>query len=58
MPTEEGITATMLTRIKSRKKSRPDQSEASRWNDIYITIFPQEPVPSPCEFKVHPSGYC
>jgi hypothetical protein len=48
----EGITASMLTQIRSRKKARPDQSEASRWSDIYRILFPDQPIPIPWKFSL------
>jgi hypothetical protein len=48
-PTLEGITPDMATRLKARKRAPCPQSENDRWKDIYEVLFPNEPVPSPCE---------
>ena len=45
----EGITPEHERRLRSRKKTSPDQSEAERWKDIYKLLFPNEEIPSPCE---------
>lgn len=47
----EGLTSDQEKRLKSRKKSSPDQSEEARWKEIYGILFPNEVVPNPCEFS-------
>jgi hypothetical protein len=47
----EGLTSDQEKRLKSRKKSSPDQSEEARWKEIYGILFPNEHVPNPCEFN-------
>ncbi|KAH0545448.1 hypothetical protein FGG08_000449 [Glutinoglossum americanum] len=42
----EGITAEIEKRLRSRKKSSPDQDEESKWKAIYGIIFPGEPIPT------------
>jgi hypothetical protein len=45
----DGITPSMLTRIKSRKKTHANQSEAEKWGEIYQILFPGELIPDPCK---------
>lgn len=45
----EGLTSDQEKRLKSRKKSSPDQSEEARWREIYGILFPNKVVPNPCE---------
>jgi len=42
----EGINASQEMKLKSRASPG---TEAERWEEAYRTIFPGEPVPSPCE---------
>jgi hypothetical protein len=48
----EGLTPDLEKRLKSRKKSSPDQTEEARWKEIYALLFPNEVVPNPCEFTI------
>jgi hypothetical protein len=50
--TAEGLTSDQEKRLKSRKKSSPDQGEEARWKEIYGILFPNEVVPNPCEFNI------
>lgn len=43
----DGITPENEKRLKSRKKIHPNQSDDSRWAEIYKLLFPNEEVPSP-----------
>ena len=45
----EGLTADLEKKLKSRKKSSPDQTEEARWKEIYGLLFPNEVVPNPCK---------
>jgi hypothetical protein len=49
----EGITSDIEKQLKSRKKTRRDQPEAERWQEMYRILFPMEEVPSPCMPKLH-----
>src|SRR5437773_8203159 len=45
----DGVTTDQLKKLKSRKKSSPDQSTEERWMEMYQIIFPGELKPSsPC----------
>lgn len=44
----EGVTADIEKKLRSRKKSYPQQTEADRWEEIYRMLFSTEIVPSPC----------
>jgi hypothetical protein len=46
----EGITQNLERRLKSRKKTRPDQTPHEMWEEIYSMIFPNDEVPTPCKF--------
>ncbi len=48
----EGLTADLEKKLKSRKKSSPDQTEEARWKEIYGLLFPSEVVPNPCKFII------
>jgi hypothetical protein len=48
----EGITPENEKRLKSKKKSHPNQTDEDRWRDIYRLLFPSEDVPSPCEWPI------
>jgi hypothetical protein len=48
----EGITVEHERRLRCRKKTHPKQSDEETWRDMYKILFPDEEVPSPCEF--HP----
>jgi len=52
----DGITATIEKRLRSRKKTHPDQTEEDRWRGIYQILFPGEDIPSPCNFPHTPSS--
>lgn len=43
----DGITTEQERRLRSRKKSSPNQSDEGRWREIYQVLFPNEEVPSP-----------
>ena len=45
----EGITPENEKRLKSKKKSHPNQTDEDRWRDIYRLLFPHEDVPCPCQ---------
>jgi hypothetical protein len=45
----EGITPEQERRLRSKKKTSPNQGEADRWKDIYKLLFPNEDIPSPCK---------
>jgi hypothetical protein len=49
----EGITPEHERRLRSRKKTSPDQTDEDRWKDIYRLLFPNEEIPSPCKFPSH-----
>lgn len=45
-----GITPDIERKLRSRKKSRPNQTERDRWIAIYQLLFPNVPnaeIPSP-----------
>jgi hypothetical protein len=44
----DGVTAEQLEKLKCKKRPVPDQTDESRWNEIYAILFPKEPLPSPC----------
>jgi hypothetical protein len=46
----EGITQNLERRLKSRKKTHPDQTPHEQWEEIYRMIFPNEETPDPCKF--------
>jgi hypothetical protein len=48
----EGLTADLEKKLKSRKKSSPDQTEEARWKEIYGLLFPNEVVPNPCKLII------
>jgi len=43
----EGITPELESRLRSRKKTNPTDTEEDRWSEIYKLLFPGEAVPSP-----------
>ncbi|KAE9378798.1 hypothetical protein N431DRAFT_553166 [Stipitochalara longipes BDJ] len=43
----EGINPEQERRLRSKKKTSPNQSEVDRWKDIYKLLFPDEDIPSP-----------
>jgi hypothetical protein len=45
---EEGISADIEKRLRSRKKTYPNQTEADRWEEIYRMLFSTGIVPNPC----------
>jgi hypothetical protein len=47
----EGITPEHEKRLRSRKKTSPNQSECDRWRDIFKLLFPNEEIPSPCKLN-------
>jgi hypothetical protein len=46
----EGITADIEKKLKSRKRAWPNQGEEGRWREVYQILFPNEEIPSPCKF--------
>jgi hypothetical protein len=46
---DEGVTADIEKRLKSRKKTWPGQSEEDRWREVYQILFPNDEIPSPCK---------
>ena len=38
--------------LKSKKHTSRKQSDEEKWRDIYRILFPDEDIPSPCEFFV------
>ncbi|KAH6675858.1 putative resistance to glucose repression protein 1 [Halenospora varia] len=42
-----GITPAIERKLRSRKKSHPNQTDEERWKDIYRLLFPNIEVPSP-----------
>ncbi|KAF4632584.1 hypothetical protein G7Y89_g5539 [Cudoniella acicularis] len=42
-----GITTAMERKLRSRKKSHPNQTDEERWVEIYKLLFPDTEVPSP-----------
>ncbi|CZR55765.1 uncharacterized protein PAC_05653 [Phialocephala subalpina] len=51
--TPDGVTTEQERRLRSRKKSSPNQSDEGRWREIYQVLFPNEEVPSPYFEPVH-----
>jgi hypothetical protein len=51
VPEAEGITDCIEKRLRSRKKTHRDQSEEDRWRELYLILFPETIVPSPCRFS-------
>ncbi|KAH7311034.1 hypothetical protein BKA65DRAFT_163081 [Rhexocercosporidium sp. MPI-PUGE-AT-0058] len=43
----EGISPDMERKLRSRKKSHPNQSDEDRWRDMYKLLFPDEEIPFP-----------
>jgi hypothetical protein len=48
----EGITPDLEKKLRSRKKSRPDETEEERWGAMYALLFPGEDVPTACRFPI------
>jgi hypothetical protein len=46
----DGITCDTVERLKSRKKTRPSETEEDRWRKLYSIIFPGCTSPSPCKY--------
>jgi hypothetical protein len=49
----EGFDKDQEKKLKSRKRSCPEQSEEDKWREVFRILFPDdEPsiMPSPCEF--------
>jgi hypothetical protein len=46
----DGISAEDEQKLRSRKRRHPNQSDEETWRDVYRILFPNEDVPSPCEF--------
>jgi hypothetical protein len=46
----EGITAEIERRLRSKKKAYRELSEEDRWKEIYLMLFQDSEVPSPCKF--------
>lgn len=47
----DGLTAEQERKLRSRKKSNPEQSPAERWEEMYKILFPGKKVPSPCKLS-------
>jgi hypothetical protein len=48
----EGVTQNMVEKLRSRKKAHAGQTEAERWCQIYLILFPDtetSALPSPCK---------
>lgn len=48
----EGLSPEQEKKLKSRKRSRPDQTEGDKWREIYMILFPDDDplkIPTPCE---------
>jgi hypothetical protein len=45
----EGFELDVEAKLKRRRKSTRDQTDAERWEEIYRLLFPGEDVPSPCK---------
>ena len=45
----DGITPEVHEKLRSKKKTQRDQTEADRWKNIYKLLFPNEMIPSPCK---------
>ncbi|KAH9210188.1 hypothetical protein DL95DRAFT_413234 [Leptodontidium sp. 2 PMI_412] len=43
----DGVTTEIFEKLRSKKKTQRDQTEADRWKDIYKLLFPNEMIPSP-----------
>ncbi|KAG9233783.1 putative resistance to glucose repression protein 1 [Amylocarpus encephaloides] len=52
----EGITADIERKLRSRKKSHPNQMDEDRWKEIYKLLFPGAEVPSPYFEPVQEEG--
>jgi hypothetical protein len=46
----DGISAEDEQKLRSRKRRHPNQSDEDTWRDVYRILFPNEEIPSPCEF--------
>lgn len=47
-PIPEGISPDIANKLKGRKKS--SQPDPESWKDIFRLLFPEAPIPTPCEF--------
>jgi hypothetical protein len=45
----EGFELDVEEKIRSRRKTAADQTDAERWEEIYRLLFPGESVPLPCK---------
>jgi hypothetical protein len=45
----DGVTAEVVDKLRNKKTGQ--RTEAERWQDIYKLLFPNEMMPSPCEFR-------
>lgn len=50
----DGISEDQKTMLKKKVK-QPFRSEADKWRDVYLVLFPDTPdanIPSPCKYGV------
>lgn len=45
----EGFELDVEEKLKRRRKTAADQTDAERWEEIYRLLFPGQSVPSPCK---------
>jgi hypothetical protein len=50
--TPEGLDQQLEGQLRSRKGKPSNQSEEKKWVELYMSLFPGELVPSPCELIV------
>lgn len=43
------IDAQQELQLKSKKYASRYQTEEEKWREVYKLLFPNEPIPSPCE---------
>jgi len=47
---EDGFNFETFVFFHNKRKTSRAQTEADRWKEIFTKLFPDEPVPNPCEF--------
>jgi hypothetical protein len=55
-PVSEGVSVLQKEKVRSRKRVKPDETEAEKWHRLYLILFPDaDPnnLPSPRESSSH-----
>jgi hypothetical protein len=47
---EDGFNLDTFLFFHNKRKTSRGQTEADRWKEIFVRLFPDFPVPSPCKF--------